>query len=115
MSSVLFRISLLVSLVGLSFLGIVVSYMDVDLNSFDSIDEKTIDAKVLGDIISIKYYDSLTKIKLKQDSTINVIVFENLSYYNLSIGDTIETTGEVNVEDDTKTINADILKKINKN
>jgi hypothetical protein len=110
----LLKISFLISVIGIIGFLFYINLTDIKEFDISKLDQsKTPNAKIIGEIINAKYSEKVSTITIKQDCTIDIISFDNLSDAKMKKGDLIEVIGKKEKQNDEYVIYADeiILKK----
>jgi hypothetical protein len=105
--SFLLKTSMIIALIGIISLFLITNNIEVDDTTISNIDASSIDSKITGEVISIKSSEKVSTIRLKQESFIEVLIFDNIS--GLKKGDTVTVTGENKKEDGNLIIYADLI------
>lgn len=105
----LLKISLIVSIVGIVFLSLFASQLEVTESTISKIDGNTQDTKIKGEVVKVDAREKITTIRIRHDEFMDVLIFDNIS--DISKGDKIIVTGEVKQEGDEYKIYADLIEK----
>ena len=93
----LLKISLIVSLIGISVLFVITQRIEINEKNIDKINKDNIGdyVKIKGKINKIDDLKNAVKINVVQPSTMDVIIFKNNQSIDFEEGDNVEVIGRV--------------------
>lgn len=110
-SSTIKKLSVSITLVGMLILLIISQLKISNITNIKDITSDNQDVSIVGHVTSIKQYDNMTIITLKQDTQINCIAFSNLA--NIELNDKVKITGSTNTYKNEYQIMVDTITHVN--
>jgi len=109
--SFLYKLSIGVSLIGLTVLFLVSNFTELETTKIRNIqhsDDK--DVRISGTVVEINKFDSVTVIRVAEESSIDTVSFSKV---DVKVGDNVSITGQLRYYKNKPEIIIDKLRKIN--
>lgn len=109
---VLFKLSLLTSLIGILSLLLMSLTANLDETNINDISKDTLNVRLTGKVESITSKATVSTIKLLKEEFIEIVIFDSLNTSNLKKDSIVTIEGKINYDKDKKQLIADKISLI---